>query len=256
MPRYRRPRDPETGWQDLVVPEGRGGHTRFEHTGYAWRSGECRQRWPTRRKRRGLSNFPAMNTAKSAQSEFKAGVRASRPEDVPAIAAIYAHHVLHGLASFELLPPDAGEMARRRAEVLARGLPHLVAEAGGQLAGYAYAAPYRERPAYRFTLEDSVYIHPDYIGRGIGRALLEVLIEACSGAGYRQLIAVIGDSGNADSIGLHAACGFERIGLLPGVGFKFGRWVDSVLMQRELGEGGRALPDTTPKRGDYEGEKR
>ncbi len=194
-----------------------------------------------------------MSTEKPTQSEFKPGVRASTPEDLPAITAIYAHHVLHGLASFELSPPDVDEMARRRADVLARGLPHLVAEAGGQLAGYAYAAPYRERPAYRYALEDSVYIHPDYIGRGIGRALLQVLIEACTGAGCRQLIAVIGDSGNAGSIGLHAACGFERTGLLPSVGFKFGRWVDSVLMQRALGEGDRTLPDTMPKRGEKEG---
>jgi phosphinothricin acetyltransferase len=184
-----------------------------------------------------------MNAGKDTQNEFKPAVRASRPADLPAITAIYAHHVLRGLASFELTPPDADEMARRRDEVLARGLPHLVAEANGRLAGYAYAAPYRERPAYRYTLEDSVYIHPDCIGRGIGRALLEVLIEACTVAGYRQLIAVIGDSGNAGSIGLHAACGFVRTGLLPGVGFKFGRWVDSVLMQRDLGAGDRTLPD-------------
>lgn len=194
-----------------------------------------------------------MNTEIATPSEFKPGVRASRPGDLPAITAIYAHHVLHGLASFELVPPDVNEMARRRADVLARGLPHLVAAAGGQIAGYAYAAPYRERPAYRYALEDSVYIQPDCIGRGIGRALLEVLIEACTGAGYRQLIAVIGDSGNAGSIGLHAACGFVRTGLLPGVGFKFGRWVDSVLMQKELGEGERTLPDTTPERGEGEG---
>lgn len=188
-----------------------------------------------------------MNIEKDAQSELKPSVRASRSEDIPAITAIYAHHVLHGLASFELTPPEVHEIARRRAVVLARGLPHLVAEAGGQIAGYAYAAPYRERPAYRFVLEDSVYIHPDFIGRGIGRALLEVLIEACTRAGYRQLIAVIGDSGNAASVGLHAACGFVRTGLLPSVGFKFGRWVDSVLMQRELGEGDRSLPDASPK---------
>lgn len=190
-----------------------------------------------------------MNTKKDTQSVLKPSVRASRPGDMPAITAIYAHHVLHGLASFELLPPDVNEMVRRRAEVLARGLPHLVAEAGGQLAGYAYAAPYRERPAYRFALEDSVYIHPDYIGRGIGRALLDVLIETCTSAGYRQLIAVIGDSGNAASIGLHAACGFVRTGLLPSVGFKFGRWVDSVLMQREIGEGDRSLPDILIRQG-------
>jgi phosphinothricin acetyltransferase len=186
-----------------------------------------------------------MNAEQAAQRDCRPNVRASRLEDMPSITEIYAHHVVHGLASFELSPPDVGEMLRRRADVLARGLPHLVAEAGGQIAGYAYAAPYRERPAYRFVLEDSIYIHPDYIGRGLGRALLHVLIEACARAGYRQLIAVIGDSGNAASIGLHAACGFVRTGLFPSVGFKFGRWVDSVLMQRALGEGDRSVPGTT-----------
>jgi phosphinothricin acetyltransferase len=190
-----------------------------------------------------------MNTEKDSGSGFKSCIRASRSEDMPAITAIYAHHVLHGLASFELSPPDLDEMTRRRADVLARGLPHLVAEVGEQLAGYAYAAPYRERPAYRHVLEDSVYIHPDYIGRGIGRALLDALIEACTGAGYRQLIAVIGDSGNVASIGLHAACGFARTGLLPSVGFKFGRWVDTVFMQKALGEGDRSLPDATLEQG-------
>ncbi len=187
-----------------------------------------------------------MNTETTTQRERKPTVRASTPGDIPAITAIYAHHVLHGLASFELVPPEANEMARRRADVLARGLPHVVAEADGQLVGYAYAAAYRERPAYRYALEDSVYVHPDCMGMGMGRALLEILIEACTAAGYRQLIAVIGDSGNAGSIGLHAACGFARTGLLPSVGCKFGRWVDSVLMQNALGEGERTLPDATP----------
>lgn len=193
-----------------------------------------------------------MNTDKDTRSEFIPAIRASSSEDMPAITAIYAHHVLRGLASFELLPPDLNEMLRRRTDVLARGLPFLVAEVGGQLAGYAYAAPYRERPAYSFVLEDSVYIHPDYIGRGIGRGLLDALIEACTGAGYRQLIAVIGDSGNAGSIGLHAACGFMRTGLLPSVGFKFGRWVDTVFMQKALGDGDRTLPDATLEQGGEE----
>ena len=188
-----------------------------------------------------------MKTEKTPRTEPV--VRASQPEDVPVIAAIYGHHVLQGLASFEVVAPDVNEMARRRTAVLARGLPYLAAELDGRLAGYAYAAPYRERPAYRYSLEDSVYVHPDYVGRGIGRALLEALIEACTAAGYRQLIAVIGDSDNAGSIGVHAACGFVRTGLLPSVGFKFGRWVDSVFMQRALGEGDRSLPDAEPKRG-------
>ena len=169
-------------------------------------------------------------------------VRASAEGDLAAITAIYTHHVLHGLASFELEPPDAAEMGRRRADALARGLPYLVAEAGGGIAGYAYAAPYRTRPAYRYTLENSIYIDPAAQGRGAGRVLLEALSEACARAGYRQLIAVIGDSANTASIRLHAACGFSYAGLLPGVGFKFGRWVDSVLMQRELGDGERSLP--------------
>ena len=169
-------------------------------------------------------------------------VRASAERDLAAITAIYAHHVLHGLASFEVEPPDAAEMARRRADVLARGLPYLVAEQDGRVAGYAYAAPYRSRPAYRYTLENSIYIDPGVLGRGAGRVLLDALVQACARAGYRQLLAVIGDSANSASIGLHAACGFKQVGLLPGVGFKFGRWVDSVLMQRELGDGERSAP--------------
>jgi phosphinothricin acetyltransferase len=148
------------------------------------------------------------------------------------------------LASFELTPPDAAEIARRRVDVLARGLPYVVAELAGAVVGFAYAAPYRLRPAYRYTVEDSVYVHRDAAGRGVGRELLERLIADCAAAGYRQMIGVIGDSGNAASIGLHAACGFARAGLLPAVGFKFGRWVDSVLMQRPLGEG-----DATPPSG-------
>jgi L-amino acid N-acyltransferase YncA len=172
----------------------------------------------------------------------RAVVRASRREDVPALAATYAHHVLHGLASFEIVPPDADEIALRREGVLARGLPYLVAELDGGIAGYAYAAPYRTRPAYRYALEDSVYVDPSAARRGVGRALLDALIEACAALGYRQMIAVIGDSDNAASIGLHVACGFAHAGMLPSVGFKQGRWVDSVLMQRALGPGGAVPP--------------
>ena len=171
-------------------------------------------------------------------------VRPSRADDVPRIAAIYAHHVLTGLASFETVPPEAAEIARRREDVLARGLPYLVAEADGALLGYAYAAPYRARAAYRYTLEDSVYVDRACTGRGAGRALLQRLVEECARRGYRQLVAVIGDSANRASIALHEACGFARVGLLPSVGFKLGRWVDSVLMQRALGEGDRAPPET------------
>jgi L-amino acid N-acyltransferase YncA len=169
-------------------------------------------------------------------------IRASRPEDLPAIREIYAHHVLHGLASFEITPPDVAELARRRDDVLARGLPHLVASREGGVSGYAYAAPYRPRPAYRYTVEDSVYVAPEQIGKGVGRALLRHLIELCEAAGYRQMVAVIGDRGNGPSIGLHAALGFSQVGLLPSVGLKLGRWVDIVIMQRALGAGDRDLP--------------
>lgn len=175
-------------------------------------------------------------------------VRASEERDLAVIAQIYAYHVLHGLATFELAPPDAAEMGRRRAHVLALGLPFLVVESDGRVIGYAYAAPYRERPAYRYTLEDSIYIAHDAVGRGAGRALLEALLAACAQAGYRQMVAVIGDSANRASIGVHAACGFKHAGLLPSTGLKFGRWVDSVFMQKALGEGDRSLPDAAPAR--------
>lgn len=173
-------------------------------------------------------------------------VRPAGDQDIPAIAAIYAHHVLHGLASFEIDPPDTAEMTRRRAHIAERELPYLVAEIGGCIAGYAYAAPYRARPAYRHTVEDSIYIDRDFTGRGVGSALLPALIAACEAAGCRQIIAVIGDSANTASIGLHAKFGFARVGLLPAVGWKFDRWVDSVLMQRALGAGGSAPPVTRP----------
>lgn len=170
-------------------------------------------------------------------------VRPSRAEDIGAIQAIYAHHVLHGLASFEEVPPDAAELAVRRDALLARDLPYLVAEVNGRVAGYAYAGLYRTRSAYRYTLEDSVYVAPGREGQGIGRALLVPLLAECERLGYRRIIAVIGDSGNAGSIGLHAALGFQHAGVLPSTGFKFGRWVDSVLMQRPLGAGDETLPE-------------
>jgi phosphinothricin acetyltransferase len=170
-------------------------------------------------------------------------VRPSTEADIAAIARIYAHHVLHGLASFEEVPPDAAELAARRKEVLTHGLPYLTAEQAGDIVGYCYAAPYRARSAYRFTIEDSVYIDAGRVGQGIGRALLKRLIELCEEGPWRQMIAVIGDSENHPSIRLHAAEGFRMIGTHPAVGLKFGRWVDSVLMQRELGEGIRTLPE-------------
>jgi phosphinothricin acetyltransferase len=169
-------------------------------------------------------------------------IRPSKAADVAAIAEIYGHHVLNGLASFELLAPSADEIGKRRADVVGKNFPYLTAEADGRVVGYAYASLYRTRPAYRHTLEDSVYVHKDFHGRGIGRLLLNALIEACEKAGCRQLIAVIGDSENHGSIKLHEACGFELVGIMKAVGFKFGRWVDSVYMQRSVGEGLSTLP--------------
>jgi L-amino acid N-acyltransferase YncA len=169
-------------------------------------------------------------------------VRDCAPTDIPAIAAIYEHAVLNGLASFELDPPDAAEMARRRADILAKGYPYLVAEQDGAVVGYAYANSYRARPAYRFTVENSVYVAPDRQRGGIGRALLPALITRCEQADYRLMVAVIGDSANMGSIRLHAACGFAHAGLLPAIGWKHGRWVDSVLMTRALGPGANEPP--------------
>jgi L-amino acid N-acyltransferase YncA len=168
-------------------------------------------------------------------------VRPATPEDLPAIQAIYAHHVLHGLASFEEQAPPVEELRRRFDDVNARGLPWLAADFGGTLAGYGYCAPYRARSAYRYALEDSIYVRPGSEGRGVGSALLEALIRECERLGYRQMIAVIGDSANLASINLHASFGFLRVGTLRSVGFKFGRWVDSILMQRSL-EPGDARP--------------
>ena len=170
-------------------------------------------------------------------------IRDSRDADLPAIAAIYGHWVVHGLASFELEPPGVEEMARRRRAVLDAGYPYLVAEGeGGAVLGYAYAGPYRTRPAYRFAVENSIYVAPEAARRGVGRVLLPALIARCEQAGFRLMVAVIGDSANAASIGLHERCGFTRAGLLPAVGWKHGRWVDSVLMTRPLGEGSATPP--------------
>jgi phosphinothricin acetyltransferase len=170
-------------------------------------------------------------------------IRDSRPEDVPAITAIYGHWVRHGLASFELDPPEEAEMARRRAAILAAGYPYLVAEAEGRLLGYACASAYRPRPAYRFAVEDSVYVAPGAGRAGTGRALLEALTARCTARGLRLMVAVIGDSANAASIRLHERAGFTRAGLLPAIGWKHGRWVDSVLMTRPLGAGATTPPE-------------
>ena len=170
-------------------------------------------------------------------------VRDAREADMAEVQAIYAHHVLHGLASFEETPPSIAEMIGRRTSVLALGLPYLVAEMDGRVVGYSYASSYRSRPAYRYTVEDTVYVRDGLVGQGIGRALLGMLIKRCEVGPWRQMLAVIGDSANKGSIGLHAALGFTVVGNLEAVGFKFGRWVDSVLMQRALGAGSATLPD-------------
>ncbi|MBW8725668.1 MAG: N-acetyltransferase [Inquilinus limosus] len=180
-------------------------------------------------------------------------IRDAAEADLPAIQAIYARHVLHGFASFEEVPPGTAELSARRAAVLAQGLPYLAAELDGRVAGYAYAGAYRPRPAYRHTIEDSVYVADGLAGRGIGRALLATLIERCEAGPWRQMVAVIGDTGNAGSIALHEALGFRRTGILQSVGFKFGRWVDSVLMQRPLGPGDATLPGPWPAPGSGRG---
>lgn len=172
-------------------------------------------------------------------------VRASTAADVVHVAAIYSHHVLHGAATFEITPPTPDEMAQRRDSVLAEGLPFLVAESNGVVAGYAYAGLYRPRPAYRYTVEDSIYLHPDHLGKGIGRLLLTELIRQSELADRRQMIAVIGDSSNVPSIRLHQNAGFRLTGVFQAVGWKFGRWLDTVLMQRPLGAGDQS-PAGTP----------
>ncbi len=170
-------------------------------------------------------------------------IRPATPADIPAISRIYAHGVEFGTSSFELTPPDEAEMARRMSELIGEGFPYLAAEFDGTLAGYAYASLYRLRPAYRFTLEDSVYVAPDWQGRGVGRRLLTALIDTAQARGFRQMIAVIGDSPRqAASIGLHEALGFRHAGILQDVGFKHDRWRDTLLMQRALGDGATSDP--------------
>ena len=161
-------------------------------------------------------------------------IRDAAEADIAAIAQIYEHHVLHGLASFEEVPPPAAELLTRMVAVRGLGTPYLAAELDGRVVGYSYATLYRTRSAYRFTLEDSVYVRDGFAGRGIGRTLLAQLLERCSAGPWEQMIAVIGDSANHASIELHRALGFRMVGTLEAVGFKFGRWVDSVLMQRAL----------------------
>jgi L-amino acid N-acyltransferase YncA len=170
-------------------------------------------------------------------------IRPSRDEDVARITAIYAHHVLHGTGTFETTPPTEADMAARRADVLAKGLPYLVAEDGGELLGFAYCQWFKPRPAYRFSAEDSIYLHPGAAGKGIGKQLLAALAEQAEAVGIRKLIAVIGDSGNAGSIGVHRALGFTPVGQFTSCGWKFGRWLDIVLMEKSLGAGNTTPPE-------------
>jgi len=169
-------------------------------------------------------------------------IREAHAGDFGAVQRIYAHHVLHGLATFEEVPPSVGELRARWARVQASRLPYLAAESAGGVVGYAYATAYRARPGYRYAIEDSVYVEHDRCGQGIGSALLTALIARCESGPWRQMIAVIGHSGNAPSIALHSRLGFGRVGTFRSVGLKLGRWVDTVLMQRPLGAGDASLP--------------
>jgi L-amino acid N-acyltransferase YncA len=173
-------------------------------------------------------------------------IRPARLDDVPALRDIYEEAVLHGTATYELVPPDAAEMAARFEAITSVGYPYVLAEDHhGAVLGYAYAGAFRHRPAYRWSVEDSIYLLPEARGRGIGRELLTRLIELCSEGGFRQMIAVIGGADNEASIRVHRSAGFRMIGTFEGSGFKFGRWIDTVLMQMHLGEGNASLPDET-----------
>jgi phosphinothricin acetyltransferase len=178
----------------------------------------------------------------AGEEEDEMLIRPSTEADAEALAAIYGHHVLHGFGTFEEVPPSPADMAARRAAVVAHGLPHLVAEEGGTVLGFAYAAPFRPRSAYRYAVEDSVYIAPDVISQGLGKALLTEVLVACEALGVRQVVAVIGDSENAGSIGLHRSLGFTHSGVGQSVGWKHGRWVDIVWMQKALNGGDADAP--------------
>ena len=181
-------------------------------------------------------------TTEGRRGDSRAIVRDSEEVDMSSVQAIYAHHVRDGLATFEELPPSTDELLSRREAVLAQGLPYLVAELNGRIVGFSYASHYRPRPAYRYTVEDSVYVANGLGGRGIGAALLSTLVFRCEGGPWRQMLAIIGDRENAASIALHRRLGFRSVGTLESVGFKLGRWVDTVLMQRALSTGGSSLP--------------
>ena len=169
-------------------------------------------------------------------------IRPSRDADIPAIAAIYAHHVLHGTGTFETTPPTEAEMAARRADVLGKGLPYLVMEDAGRVAGFAYCQWFKPRPAYRFSAEDSIYMHPEVTGRGFGKQLLSEVEKQAEAAGVRKLLAVIGDSSNAGSIGVHRALGFVPVGTIKSCGWKFERWLDIVIMEKSIGEADGTAP--------------
>jgi L-amino acid N-acyltransferase YncA len=169
-------------------------------------------------------------------------IRPAAPADLPAITAVYGWNVLNGTGTFELEAPDLAEMTRRHADVTGKGLPWLVAERAGEILGYAYVNHFRPRRAYRFCLEDSIYLAPDAQGHGVGRMLLAELLARCEAAGTRQMLAVIGDSANAGSIGVHRALGFEQVGLMRSAGWKFDRWLDVVVMQKSLGTGDAMAP--------------
>ncbi len=184
---------------------------------------------------------------KSFNGETAGGavVRPSREADVPAMLAIYLHHIRKGVDpnfAGDVETPDADDLKRRRKNMHRGRLPHLVAEQAGVVVGYAYAVPFRKRPAYRYAVKHSIYVHHEHLGRGVGRLLLAALIDACAAGGYRQMIGYI-DAANEASMRLHGSFGFRQVGYLPSIGFKFGRWTDSVMMQRSLGLGATAPPE-------------
>ena len=174
-------------------------------------------------------------------------IRPSSDADLPAITAIYAHHVLHGTGSFETEPPSVADMMARRADVLSKGLPYLVVEQDGKIAGFAYGNWFKPRPAYRYSVEDSIYLAPDQQSKGLGRALLAELMAGCEAVGIRKMMAIVGDSANAASVGVHLALGFEQVGKIDACGWKFGAWRDIVIMQKSLGLGDTQPPVDMPR---------
>lgn len=173
-------------------------------------------------------------------------IRPSRSEDIPAITAIYAHHVLHSTGTFETEAPGVNDMTARRSDVLSKGLPHLVAEQDGKIVGFAYGNWFKPRPAYRYSVEDSIYLAPDLHRKGLGRALLAELLARCEAVGIRKVMAIVGDSANAGSVGVHLALGFTQVGLIEACGWKFGAWRDIVIMQKTLGAGNTEPPLEQP----------